>query len=178
MAYDTAEEVGPNTAYTALVVLDYIPWQRGYAALVRHVWRGRVDSGELLPLVIEQAREFDNGKLSTIVVEFASSGKMLTKQLKINAPVHIRRLITKYPPRDSKDARQYAAAMPCQAGRVWLPYPHERAPWLSAFTTELYAVPQSKYRDQTDAFAVGILWGRNYLRSPEEQRNNDAHIAA
>lgn len=177
MAYDTAEEAGEKSAYTALVVFDVIPWQRAYAALVRHVWRDRVDSGELLPLMLQHIDEFDNGKLSTVLVEFASSGKMLTKQLKLQAPPNVRRLITGYPPRDSKDARQYAAAMPCRYGRVWLPYPHERAPWLAAFTSELYAVPQSTYRDQTDAFAMGTLWLRNYLRTPEEARADDRAAA-
>lgn len=173
--WDTAWEAKTSSAYSACVTLDLIPWNHGYAALVRDVWRGRIPfsselSLDLLDAIVEQAEKWELDRSwplpSEVIVEYAASGKAAVQDLAHSAPEWLQPKIGRYTPKLSKDQRQVNAAKPSRAGRVWLPYPHVDLPWLTPFEKELYAVPGSTYRDSTDAFAQGVDWWTNYLGSP------------
>lgn len=176
MVWDTAEGTGATNAYTACVVLDVQRTHR--RALVRDVWRGRVAFADLLRVIEEQATKWNHdGRLRNVVIENASSGKAAVQMLRLNAPTWLKPLIVPFPVHTSKDARLTQASVLMQQGRVWLPEPSPALPWLWDFEAELYAAPNSAYRDQTDALAEGLLFTRNYLRVPGTTRREWAVAA-
>lgn len=176
-SWDTAWEESRQAAYSSCVTGDLIAWRGGYALLVRNVWRGRVKfanllSSDLLDVIVDLAHGWrldqewpdDSG----IVIEYAASGKAAVQQLRVSAPEWMRDRIRRFTPRLSKDERAVQASRAMREGRVWLPRPHIDAPWLGAFERELYDLPQSTFRDQSDALVQLVLWCRHYLRTPDD----------
>lgn len=171
--WDTAWEQKSSSAYSACVTLDLIPWQLGYVALVRDVWREKIAFASLLGLglldaIVQQAEKWGlnrNWPLgSEVVIEYEASGKAAVQSLAISAPEWLKPKIRRYTPKLSKDHRQVLAAEPARAGRIWLPIPHPELRWLPAFEQELYTIPNSTYRDATDAWAQGVDYWTHFLR--------------
>ncbi len=171
--WDTAWEAKTTSAYSACVTLDLIPWQQGYVALVRDVWREKIAFAsllgvDLLDAIVQQAEKWGLGRDwplgSDVIVEYEASGKAAVQSLALSAPEWLKPKIHRYTPKLSKDHRQVLAAEPARSGRIWLPYPDEALLWLPGFEKELYTLPGSIYRDATDAFAQGIDWWTHYLK--------------
>lgn len=174
-SWDTAWEETAKAAYSSVVTGDIVPHAGGYALLIRNVWRGKVAfahllSSDLQDIVVEQASAWQiDGEWadqSGVVIEYAASGKAVVQQLRVSAPGWLKPKIQRFTPRLSKDERAVQAAHAVRAGRVWLPLPDEAVPWLPAFERELYDLPQSTYRDQSDAFSQLVIFCRNYLQPP------------
>lgn len=175
MSWDTAESVSDSSAYTALVVGDIIPYRGSHAVLIREVWRKRVLQPELVRSIEAFARRYDMHLPDAAVpntgiwIEYASSGRAAYQSLTDNAPAWLRDRIRPFTPKTSKDDRLVHAAGYCRAGRVWLPIDTDGAPWLGVFTDELYSVPNSVYRDITDAFSQLVIVSRHWLAEPALQ---------
>lgn len=171
--WDTAWEQKSSSAYSACVTLDLIPWQLGYVALVRDVWREKIAFASLLGLdlldaIVQQAEKWGLNRDwplgSDVIIEYEASGKAAVQSLAISAPEWLKPKIRRYTPKLSKDHRQVLAAEPARAGRIWLPLPHPELRWLPGFEQELYTIPNSTYRDATDAFAQGVDYWTHFLR--------------
>lgn len=173
--WDTAESEGATSAYTACMVVDLLPVGHGYAALIRDVWRERINPGDLLSVIEARAERFDvtvwraDGRadqpLEAIIVEHASTGKTVVPTLRKQARTpRYRYMVQGFPPKFSKDKRHAGAAMQAAAGRWWLPYTAE---WLPMFWAELMAIPQSTYRDMTDCLSMAGIYLGNILAVPE-----------
>jgi len=169
ISWDTAESTSDDAAYSAAAVIDIVPWDRGYAAILREVWRGRVAFADLLQSVESLARRWNQDeKLRHVIIENASSGRAGVQMLRLQAPAWLAPLIQPFPVHQSKDERARVASVPMRNGRFWLPEPSESTPWLFDFEDELYAVPSGRFRDQTDATAQGVIFLQNYLREPAD----------
>lgn len=156
-AWDTAEEVGENNAYTACITFDLMP---DYTLNLREVWRKRLTVPELLPAVVNQFYKHNqDGKLQKVTIESASSGRGLLQSLRAYGSPEIVRVLNGFSPvgEGSKEDRARNSAAPaCANGLVRLPFPSESCPWLHDFETELFNFPQSKFKDQVDAFVMAI----------------------
>lgn len=157
MSWDTAESVSASAAFTAYVVGDVVRVSGGHHLYIRGVWRKRVQFSELLDVITEHSRYWNqDGKLMETWLEAKSFGKAAIDLLRIQADPDLPP-IRGYLPSVSKADRLDLAARPCRQGRVWLPNPHEDVPWLPIFQQELFEAPNADYQDQTDAFAQLIL---------------------
>lgn len=90
-----------------------------------------------------------------IFVEQAANGAALVDTLKneIEGLVPV-------PPRGSKEARFTAVTSFLAAGNVFFP---ESAAWLGTLERELLTFPNSEYKDQVDAFSLGLSQNNNLL---------------
>lgn len=156
-SWDTAEEVSENNAYTACITFDLMP---DYTLNLREVWRKRLTVPELLPAVVNQyTKHNQDGKLQKVTIERASSGRGLLQSLRAYGSPEIVRVLNGFSPvgEGSKEDRARNSAAPaCANGLVRLPFPSESCPWLHDFETELFNFPQSKFKDQVDAFVMAI----------------------
>jgi phage terminase large subunit-like protein len=169
MSWDTAESARAGAAFTACVVGDLIPYRNNHALLIRDVWRERIESPLIMSAIEGKGREWgfdlDSATMHRrVIVEYASSGKAVVQTaqsnamaLRATAPAWLSSMIVPFAPKVSKDQRAADAAQFCRAGCVWLPLPDASVPWLLMLEEELAAVPNSLYRDVTDAFAQLIL---------------------
>lgn len=186
MSWDTAESTAEGSAYSAVTVGDLVPYRGGYAILVREVWRDRVEFVGLLDAMETVGRrwgfhERSPQRMEGTIVEYASSGRQVVQlaranvgTLRLQAPDWLRDTIRPFTPKIPKDARGQHASRFIRAGRVWLPEPDASAPWLVAFEQELYDVPQSKYRDQTDSLFQLILSLQAWLAEPGDSLTQEA----
>lgn len=173
--WDTAEEAHAGAAYSAGVVgdLQELRDTGRYRLLVRGVHRGRWELTDLLREVEAFAAEWRYSErgadvLNEVRIEYASSGKSVVQTFRSAAPEWLQRVLTSERPVVSKDIRGREAAVFCAQDKVLLPWPDaSNAGWLAAFEAELYSLPNSKYRDQGDAFAQMTRAYRKWFRDPE-----------
>lgn len=187
--WDTAEEATASAAYSAGVVFDVQELRDTgrYRLLLRAVRRGRWELTELLrevealattwrydergqqvvdpaASVAEVRRQMVIDVLQDVRIEYASSGKSVVQTLRAAAPEWLRAILSSERPVVSKDIRGREAAVFCAADKVLLPWPApDNAGWLNDFEAELYAVPRSKYRDQSDAFSQAVRAHRGWF---------------
>lgn len=160
--FDTAFRDKESSAYAACVVLEVM--SGSYRVNVRHATREKLQVPDLDPWVTELAREWNHdGLLADVVIEDRASGIGLVQTLKRAADRDTADRIVGFAPPGSKDEKCKQAAIYCRLGIVPIPYPSENAGWLSMFMKELLKVPNSDYRDLSDAFALGVLYLEQYL---------------
>lgn len=155
IALDTANTVGQTSAYTALTVGDIQP---DYRMALRHVAREKLEFPDLVDWTIEQVYPFiQDGKFEALLIESAASGIQLIQQLRRSAPPWLASRIVSVPPNRGPNGKEQGwknAARWTKTGMVLLPEPHPDYPWLYPFEKELFAVPNSTFKDQADSFSV------------------------
>lgn len=170
IAWDTAEETHDRAAYSAAVVIDLIQSlgrKHVYYALIRDVMRGRWEMPALVSEIVAHAERWrhigQRQALTHVMVEYASSGRGAVQIVRGSAPAWLRGIVLPALARQSKDMRLRQAANLASRNRILLPLPSPAAPWLHEYEQELYSVPNSRYRDMTDATAHGIHVARELL---------------
>jgi phage terminase large subunit-like protein len=172
ITFDSADSITDGAAYTVGMVFDLIPHAGNHVAVLRDVYRDRVETPELQTAITALARKWGfhlpAGRLGfrAIYVEYASSGRAAVQHLRRSSDAWIKPYLVAVTPRASKEDRWRQAAQYCYRNRVWIPASTEGAPWLGTFTDEVWNVPQAVYRDQADAWAQGILEASAWLAEP------------
>jgi phage terminase large subunit-like protein len=151
-AMDTAETINVASAYSALVVGSL---QKNYQMPIRHVARQKLEFPDLVDWTIAEltpfARDF---KLKAVFIEDASSGRQLSQTLIRSGPKWLRSLIVPVKPkRGGKEESWKAASVWAKRGMTPLPDPTVETPWAYDFESELFALPNSPYKDQGDSYA-------------------------
>ena len=142
-----------------------------YRLFIREVYRDRLEFPQLEYKVEELASKYkDRRDLHDIIIEYKSSGVQVVQSLKQTSDVGD--YIVMYTPKGDKIARAYEAAKWCEKGMVILPPPSEDFPWMLDFEEELFKFPNSKYKDQVDAFSQLIDYLSHYLQQGLEAREN------
>lgn len=158
LSFDTAFKDNAAADYSACVVTELTA---DYRLLVRHVWRDRLQFPALVAQVARMAREWNrDGLLQAVVVEDRGSGTSVTQSMGEGVGVPIKAFM----PTGSKTERARQASLWCERGCVLLPHPNQSVPWLTAFTDELAAFPDSDHDDQADAFAQAVIFADHLLR--------------
>lgn len=153
ISWDTALKDKESSAYNAAVVLELL---EDYRLRVRHVWREKLTFPDLVPQIERLAYQWNyDQRLRGVIIEDRASGTTAYQTIMSSFDTGLRSLLELYMPASSKEERWQQAAVWCRRGCVELPYP--AAPWLYDFEEEIFAVPDSQYKDQADAFAQGII---------------------
>ena len=163
ISFDTAEEDSSRNDYTAMTVGELSPQ---YKLAVREVWRARVRFTDLLASVIGHARRHNKDKkLTSILIENASSGRQLIQTLRAQASDDIARLVMPIPAVQGNNphTRARTASVWCCNGCVLLPHPCDEVPWLNEFEREMFNYPAAPHDDQTASFSQLVWYWRHYL---------------
>lgn len=154
-AIDTANTINETSAYSALTVGDLQP---NYTLPMRYVAREKLEFPELVDWTIEELAPFVlDGKLAGVFIEDAASGKQLIQTLQRSGPAWLRSKIIPVKPNNQKDGKvlSWKAASPwLKRGMVLLPYPSSLVPWKDSFEEEIFAVPNSTFKDQADSMSI------------------------
>lgn len=160
MSWDTAEEEHDAAAWSGCVVVDIIERNDGfrrYGALLRYAHRVRMITTDLEEEVIRSAQEWYHPKFKECWVEYKSSGKAVVHGVRLRGPGWLKKAVREAKARESKDARVATLAQFVREGTFQLPLPtSENSIWLEDFIEELLDLPQSQYRDLTDAAAHAV----------------------
>jgi predicted phage terminase large subunit-like protein len=148
ISWDTAGSDAEGSAYSSCVVGELTP---DYRLFIREVYRGRLNFPDLENKVIEIATRYKYG-LKQVVIENKSSGQALVQSLVQTAEPWLSEIIFPFQPKTGKENRADAASLWCEKGMVTLPPPSDENSWLFDFEAELFSFPNSKYKDQVDAF--------------------------
>lgn len=162
ISWDTALKDTEGSAYNVAVVVELLT---DYSLRVRDVWRQKATFPELVPQIERLASQYSyDGLLRGVIIEDKSSGISAYQTLESAAPAWLRNVLALFSPGSySKLSRWSQAALWCQRGCVLLPHPSEMTPWLYELEAELYAVPESEYKDTADAFAQAVIYLENLL---------------
>lgn len=160
--FDTPFKDKESSSYAACVVLEVMAGS--YRVNLRHATREKLQVPDLEPWITQLAHEWNHdGLLANVVIEDRASGIGLVQTFERVVGDEVADLIVGFAPPGSKDEKCRQAAIYCRLGLVPIPYPSENAGWLSMFMKELLKVPNSDYRDLSDAFALGCLYLERYL---------------
>ena len=161
LSWDTGLKDKDDSAYSALVVGEVMP---DYHLVVREVWRERLLFPQLVDQIARFAREYNrDGKLHGVIIEDKASGISAYQTLMQTSEDWLRPLLIPFEPGGDKRARAEQAAVWCTRNVVHLPHPSNSALWLPDFEYELFAFPDSQYKDQVDAFTQLCIYLENYL---------------
>lgn len=161
LSLDTAFEAHDSSAYSACLWFDLTP---DYRLLVRYAERERLEFLELVKFTKEQImRAGRDERLRGIIIENMASGKSLIQTLRKTLEPGLSSMVVSYDPIGDKVERGRVAAVWCEKGCVWLPYPDEECPWLFDLEDELFKFPASTFKDYADAFSQGIDYLSNFL---------------
>lgn len=162
ISLDTADTNKETSAYSALTVGDLQP---DYRLPLRYAAREKLELPELLEWVTEQLAPFnEDEKLRALIVENAASGRQLIQTLRKSGPPRLRNIIVAIKPRTEKNRKEHewrAASVWCKRGMMPLPMASPQVHWLHPYESELFAVPNTTYKDQADSTAQLI----NYLEA-------------
>jgi len=159
ISWDTAMSESNSAAYSSCVVGELTP---DYKLNIREVWRGRLPFTELSQKVIDIAQQYRHN-LRGVIIENKASGISLIQFLKQSCPEWLADIVTPFNPPAGKESRAYSASLWCQKGMVQLPPPSNETSWLFDFEDEIFQFPNSKYKDQTDAFNQLVIYLENYI---------------
>lgn len=156
LSWDTALKDKDSSAYNVAVVLELL---KDYRLRVRHVWREKLQFPDLVAHIEHYTREWAaDGRLRGVIIEDKSSGTTAYQTIMNGADDYLKSVLVLFSPRVSKEERWQQAAVWCHRNCVELPYATANAPWLYDFEEEVFAVPDSTYMDQADAFSQGIIY--------------------
>jgi hypothetical protein len=154
-ALDTAETTGEASAYSSLVVGDVQP---DWTMPVRYAARDKLEFPDLVDWVIEELYPFFyDHKLEAVFVENASSGRQLLQQVRKTGPAWLAQRIVSVQPNPGPNGKEKGwknAALWAKRKMTPLPHPSDDAPWLLPFQKELFAVPNSTFKDWADAYSI------------------------
>lgn len=162
ISWDTALKDTETSAYNACVVVELLA---DYRLRVRHVWRDRATFPELVPAMERMAEEWNyDDKLRGILIEDRASGTSAYQTLQSAAPGWMRDLLILFNPGTSSKLERWSqAALWCRRECVEVPHPGEEVPWLYDFLSELFAVPESEFKDMADAFSQVVIYLEHLL---------------
>ena len=170
ISWDTAFKDKDDSAYTACTVVELTA---DYRAVVREVWRAKLQFPDLVPAMEQHAaRYLGDQKTHAILIEDRASGVSAYQTLQANASPAISRLLVAFEPRGSKEERAQQAAVWCRSGCVLLPHPSGSVPWLADFEHELFAFPHSADKDQVDSFSQAVLFIEHLLSTGHHARES------
>ena len=154
-ALDTAETVGEASAYTALTVGDVQP---DWTMPIRYAAREKLEFPDLVDWTVEQVGPliYDH-KFEALFIENASSGRQLIQQLRRSGPPWLASRIVAVKPNPGPNGKEKGwknAALWAKRKMTPLPHPSDEVPWLMPFQKELFAVPNSTFKDWADSYSV------------------------
>ena len=159
ISWDTALVDTVNSAYSACVVGEI---NSEYRLFIREVYRERLTYPQLQKVVADKAKQWKY-KLNGIVIENKASGISLIQTLRDSSDLELASMIYGFNPKGDKDERGILASLWCEKGCVILPPPNKNFSWLYDFEDEFFQFPNSRYKDQVDAFNQLILYLENFL---------------
>lgn len=175
MSWDTGLKDDEDNAYSAAVTAELQP---DYRLVIREVYRERLEFPELPAKIGSMAKRFNqDGKLRGVIIEDKASGTSAYQTLAKTAEDWLKPLLVAFMPSGDKETRAQQAAVWCQNGSVWLPWPGEAVAWLVDFEDELFNFPGSTFKDQVDAFDQLILYTENLLAEGWRARNRSRSMA-
>lgn len=154
---DSAIKDKQHNAYNAIVVLDFLLSGK---VRVAHAWREHTTLPGLADQITDAAYDFNrDGKLAGIIIEDRANGASVYQTLMQAADPMVYSKLQLFAPPGSKEEKWHQAGLWCKLGCVLLPYATEKiAGWLFPFEEEIYAVPEAEFKDQADAFSLGIIF--------------------
>lgn len=156
---DSALKDKKDSAYNVAVVLELL---KDYRIRVRHVWREKCQFPELVRQVTDLTHEYNyDNRLRGVIVEDKASGPTMYQTVKKSGDPLLKEFINVWWMPGSKEEKWHQASLWCSLDCVEIPHPTmygDTADWLFPFEEELYAVPTTEYKDQADAFTLGILY--------------------
>jgi predicted phage terminase large subunit-like protein len=164
-SWDTAASIEDTSAFSAGLVGYLMP---DYRLFIGGLSRDRVEFPQL-HYMIEKLAKPNQNQLKGIIIENKSSGIQAIQSLKQTSWVG--EYVIPFNPKGEKIARAYEAARWCEKGMILLPKPDPRYPWLADFEDELFNYPNTKYKDQIDAFAQMTDYLSNYLQEGLDARS-------
>lgn len=163
MSWDTGFKDKEGNAYSACIVGDLMP---DYRLQVREVYRERLNFPNLISTIADIAGRYaEDGKLRAILIEDRASGTSAYQTIVASGHPLLSSLVLPFMPSGSKEQRAAQAGVWCKNGSVQIPLPTENVPWLHDFEEEIYAAPNSPYKDQLDAFAQLVIYLEHVLQA-------------
>ncbi|MFT7229064.1 MAG: putative phage terminase large subunit-like protein [Methylophilaceae bacterium] len=150
--WDTASKVNNFSDYSVGITLGV----KSKNIYVLDVIRARLN---ILGLRKAAITAYQHYHPNTILIEDASSGTQLVKDLK-EQDIYCVKPIR---PEGDKKTRLFAQASVFEAGKVYVP---EQAPWLDNFIHKLTSFPSAKFDNQVDAMIQGLSYLREHLKEP------------
>jgi predicted phage terminase large subunit-like protein len=170
ISWDTGLKDKDTSAYSAAVVADLNP---DYRLAIRHVYREKLIFPDLVPMIVGLATDWNqDGKLRGVIIEDKVSGISAYQTLIQSGPPWLRGLLIPFNPGPlgDKEARAQQAAVWAKLGCVLLPEPSIAVPWLADFEREMFAFPDTEYKDQVDALNQLVLFLEFYLAEGHRAR--------
>lgn len=158
-SWDTAESINPDAAYSSGIVGEL---RSDYSLFIREVYRERLLFPQLQEAIENLANKYER-VLTSVIIEYKSSGIQAVQTLKQQSPEWLAEKIVAFTPKGDKDARQFQAASWCEKSCIILPHPSLEFRWLVDFEDELFKQPSAAFRDQADAFSQLVIYLRSYL---------------
>lgn len=175
LSWDTGLKDTDTSAYSACTVGELVA---DYRLIIRHVWRDRLNFPDLTAAIEQLARTYNyDGKLRGVIIEDKASGTSAYQTLIASSDPWLAELIVPFSPHGSKEQRAEQAGVWCRNGCVWLPHPGPEVPWLEVFEEELFAFPDTEFKDQVDSFSQLILYLEHYLSTGFHARGGADGIA-
>ncbi|MDD4519609.1 MAG: phage terminase large subunit [Alphaproteobacteria bacterium] len=164
--WDTASKTGENNAFSACIQLGIGKGIDGQKKIyVLNGIRDRLEFPDLIKLIEQihlNIREKYSGAVVETLIEEASSGVSAVQLLKKNHP---RLKFTSVRPTQDKKTRLINISPYIENGTIL--FPAEGGAWLKEFMTELLMFPATKFKDQVDAFSMGVESALEIINRPE-----------
>jgi predicted phage terminase large subunit-like protein len=170
ISWDTAASIEDTAAYSACVVGEIMA---DYRLFVRYVRRGRWTFPQLQWNIEDIATQYkfalkniaiESKSSGLSVIQSLNSGSTIVHELENALGIDPGELIKPVNPTQDKDARCLLISNFLEKGMVVLPAPDDtNKEWLNLFEEEIFEVPNSAYRDQSDAFSQLVWFCSNYL---------------
>lgn len=143
-SWDTAGTVGARSAYTTCLTIGKTPSGDYY---LLNVFREKIEFPEIMNAIPSIYRSSGAHKC---IIEDKNTGQSAIQLLRHRAI----NLIAQKPQQIGDKEYRFELVTPVfQSGRFYVP---ERAPWREVFEEELFAFPNSRYKDQVDALSQAI----------------------
>jgi predicted phage terminase large subunit-like protein len=169
ISIDAAEKDKEGADFTATVVVELLP---DYRLVLRHVEQAKVEFSDLVDHIEKTARRWNvDGKLRKVLIEDKSAGTQAIQMLKTQGAAWLKKLLKGITPEGNKQQRAELASPWCKNGSVLIPEPNDAAPWLTAFTDQLFDFPSAEHDDMVDAFTQIIIYLKHYLAQGFHARN-------
>jgi predicted phage terminase large subunit-like protein len=170
ISWDTAASIEDTAAYSACVVGEIMS---DYRLFIRYVRRGRWIFPQLQWNIEDIAQTYkfalrgiaiESKSSGLSVIQSINSGSQAIHELEMKLGMQPGELLKPVNPTMDKDARCLLVTNFMEKGKVVLPIPDDtNKEWLSFFEDEIFEVPNSAYRDQSDALSQLVWFCSNYL---------------
>lgn len=175
LSFDTAETTAKLSARTACVVGDILPSiarsvTSGHLA-IRDVEADQMEFPDLVAFAYDMIERWHDDRLHqlTVLIEMASSGRQLMQVLqreRDRLPRNVRLVPVKV--KGSKESRALIAGRSSQESRVLLPETIDAPQWVPGFLRLLTEFPESRHKDEVDAFSQLAGHVQPHIQSPQQ----------